>query len=383
MVAGAAVAPGTEPAPVHSAGAGALALIATGMLALTVMFPAMVAFTPPVTSLTAAEPTGGLPCGPCATVTMRGSAGSATAVKNAGAPGDSTVTVIGMLTAAEQTTFPSTCWIWKLSVCVALGCVSPVNAAGGARMVSVWTGVGAVGSGPCAKATGTTRRTARRATGVKDRMRPDLTWRARTQMGISVLSASFDERCLASCARVRPIHPRTWLVALLVVVSILVALRVSGWAPAAPEPLPITTYVPTSADDPTTAQTLANGTFSAGGGEFAWEVVGQERIADGVHPFRYHIHRTGGDPASVWPSAALMLDARGDNLGEADLGQHAQLEEGKLVIRQAFQPPRAGTYDLTAVVRLEVHRDAAVGYFAEDPIELRLPFRTERVLIAS
>lgn len=177
-----------------------------------------------------------------------------------------------------------------------------------------------------------------------------------------------------------PVRPRSWLAAALVVLAILLVVRVSGWTPVAREPLPVTVYAPSRAEEPGAAQTLANGTFTAGGGEYAWEVFGfPEMRGTGVHSFRYHVHRTGGEPARVWPEAALMLDARGDNLGEGSLDALAHLEQGVLVVRQGFAPPGPGVYDMTAILRLEVVRDVAVGYVVEGPLEVRLPFRTESV----
>jgi len=173
--------------------------------------------------------------------------------------------------------------------------------------------------------------------------------------------------------RVKP-----WWVVALVVLALLLTLRVSGWSPSAPEPLPLTTYEPTRSEHPANAQTLANGTFDAAGGVFAWEVHGFPRMTStGVHSFQYRVHRVGGESARIWPEAVLMLDGRGDNLGEGDLVAPPSVEQGVLVVRQGFQPRGPGVYEMTAVLRLDVARDVAVGYLWQDPVEVRLPFRTE------
>lgn len=179
-------------------------------------------------------------------------------------------------------------------------------------------------------------------------------------------------------ARRPPVRGRTWLFALLAVVALLVMIQASGWTLVAREPLPVTTYSPTRSADPTTAQTLADATFEAGGGAFAWEVVGFPQMTSaGIHAYQYRVHRVGGEPARIWPDVALLLDARGDNVGDAALAPPA-VEDDVLVIRYAFAPPRAGPYELTAALQLEVVRDLAFGYRTEEPVVLRLPLRVER-----
>lgn len=179
-------------------------------------------------------------------------------------------------------------------------------------------------------------------------------------------------------------RPRTWLIAALLVLALVVAVRVSGWSPIARDALPVTGFAATSADDRGTAQTLAHGGFEAAGGAFAWEVFGfPELRGTGVHAFQYRVHRTGGEPARIWPEAALLLDARGDNLGEGDLEAPAGVENGVLVIRQGFAPRGPGVYDMTAVLRLHVARDVAMGYLVQDPLEISLPFRIESVDLAA
>lgn len=182
----------------------------------------------------------------------------------------------------------------------------------------------------------------------------------------------------------RPIRGRTVALWILLIVLAATLVRASGWTPVAREPLPVTMYAPSLDSDPTTAQTLANGTFEAGGGLFAWEVFGyRHMVGGGVQPFRYHLHRIGGEPTRVWPNAAQMLDARGDNLGETPPGAAPGVEVGVLVVRQGFQPRVAGTYQLTATLQLDVVRGVALGYVNEGTTEVRLPFETRSVRAAS
>lgn len=174
-----------------------------------------------------------------------------------------------------------------------------------------------------------------------------------------------------------PLRGRTVTFALLALVLAALLVRASGWTPVAPELLPVTTYAARHADDARVAQTLANGTFEAARGHFAWEVFGfREMTGTGIHSFRYHIHRLGDEPVRVWPIAARMLDARGENLGEAPVGAPPAIEEGLLVVRQGFQPRGTGTYELTAIVTLDVLREVPLGYAREDPVEVRLAFVT-------
>lgn len=159
---------------------------------------------------------------------------------------------------------------------------------------------------------------------------------------------------------------------------LLAGVRVSGWSPASPDALPVTSYAPRTEADRSSAQTLAHGTFEADGGAFAWEVFGfPELTSGGLHSFQYRIHRTGGSPTYVWPTASLMLAAGSGNLGETPLNEDATIEEGVLVIRQGYQPRGPGAEEFTALVRLRVVRDLAVGSLTLDPLEVRLPFRVE------
>lgn len=181
-----------------------------------------------------------------------------------------------------------------------------------------------------------------------------------------------------------PIRGRTIALTILAIVLAAVLVRASGWTPIARDPLPVTEYAPHTDPEPSAAQTLAHGTFEAGGGEFAWEVFGYpEMMGSGVQPFRYHVQRIGGEPARVWPMAARMLDARGDNLGETPLGDAPSVEGGVIVVRQGFQPRVTGAYQLTAEIHLEVVRVATIGFVKEDALDLRLAFESRSVRAAS
>ncbi|HVM44918.1 MAG TPA: hypothetical protein VM582_03190 [Candidatus Thermoplasmatota archaeon] len=172
-------------------------------------------------------------------------------------------------------------------------------------------------------------------------------------------------------------RPRNAILAALCVLALVLAVRWSGWTPVAREPLPASEYAPTTSDDPRDAQTLAHETFEAGGGRFAWEVVGAAQMGSGLHALRYQIQRLGGDEARVWPTAALLLDARGYHVGEAPLGGGPHREGDALVLSVGYQPPAPGTRELTAVLELEVVREAPIGYVKERPVERHLTFRVE------
>lgn len=150
-----------------------------------------------------------------------------------------------------------------------------------------------------------------------------------------------------------------------------------GWRSSAPPALPASPLAPVHAPEPTTFQTLANGTFDLHGATLTWEVRDFPEVTPGpLHAYEARIHRLDGpDGVRVTPAVLALEAPDGSHHGRKDFdrkprmarfaGEHVEARVGAAFHRDAP--------DVAARLVLHVHRQVAVGYVQEDDHEARLP----------